>query len=136
MTKTKLIQLIHIAKNQLQMDDDTYRTILEEQGGQSSSKDMGIVALEKVLSHMKRCGFKPKRGKNKGTVQGKLRVLWAEMVKDGIIESNDEKALLAFVRKHAKVDKVEWLNDIQASHLVEILKQWRKRIEQQGDNHD
>ena len=40
MTKQRLIQLIHIARNDLQMDEDTYRQMLQGLTGKASTKGM------------------------------------------------------------------------------------------------
>lgn len=60
----KLRQLIHIAKSQLNMDEETYRAALLSTGGADSSKKMGLPALHRVLEHFKRSGFKPKASPN------------------------------------------------------------------------
>lgn len=54
----KLIQLIHIAKSQLRLDEDTYRAMLRTHGGADSSAAMSVAQLERVLQHLSACGFK------------------------------------------------------------------------------
>ena len=56
--KSWYIKLIHIAKNQLQLDDDLYRANLNELTGKNSCSAMSIPELFKVLDHMKKSGFK------------------------------------------------------------------------------
>lgn len=56
--RQRLIRLIHVAKRDLSMDDDTYRAILQRIGKKASSADLTIPELEKVLEHLKRSGFK------------------------------------------------------------------------------
>ncbi|MDI3480808.1 MAG: hypothetical protein PWQ97_463 [Tepidanaerobacteraceae bacterium] len=53
--------LIHLAKNQLGLDDDTYREILMQEAGVNSSKDLTNDSFEKVLKRFKFLGFKVKR---------------------------------------------------------------------------
>lgn len=65
--KHKYIRLIHIAKSQLNIDDDTYRHLLQALTKKSSTKMMTIRELEKVLDNLKSKGFKvkpPKSGKD------------------------------------------------------------------------
>lgn len=54
-----LIAKIHIAKQQLNMDDDTYRTILQRITGQNSTKSCHLLQLQRVMDEMERLGFMP-----------------------------------------------------------------------------
>ena len=54
MTKQQLIQLIHIARNDLKMDEDTYRQMLQGLTGRASTKGMDLAQLTKVLESMKK----------------------------------------------------------------------------------
>jgi len=56
--RQRLIRLIHVGRNELQLDDDTYRGILQRIGKKASSADLTVPELEKVLEHLKRSGFK------------------------------------------------------------------------------
>ena len=57
MQKKRLIQLIHIARNELGMDEDTYRQMLQGLTGKASTKGMDTTQLNCVLESMKRKGF-------------------------------------------------------------------------------
>ena len=61
-----LIAKIHVAKAQLNMEDDVYRQFLRETTGQSSCRDLDLLQLQRVIAKMERLGFKPTR-KNIGT---------------------------------------------------------------------
>ena len=52
MTKQRLIQLIHIARSDLQMDEDTYRQMLQGLTGKASTKGMDTTQLDRVLESM------------------------------------------------------------------------------------
>ncbi|WP_304308106.1 gp16 family protein [Pseudacidovorax intermedius] len=55
------ITKIQIARKQLGLSDDDYRTILATQGnGATSSKDLDHDGRMRVLAHMQRIGFRPK----------------------------------------------------------------------------
>lgn len=56
--KKKMMQLVHIGKNQLKLDDSTYREMLWHVTGKTSSKDCTAAALRKVIDHMETLGFK------------------------------------------------------------------------------
>ena len=85
--RQRLIRLIHVAKRDLSMDDDTYRAILLRFGKKASSADLTIPELEKVLEHLKRSGFKvrskakpaqakPSRPLAQDGESKKIRALW------------------------------------------------------------
>ena len=53
----KLITLIHVAKNELALDDSTYREVLQNTVGKTSSKDCTMPELRKILDTLKSKGF-------------------------------------------------------------------------------
>ena len=55
--RNKLIQLIHVAKNELALDDSTYREVLNNTVGKTSSKDCTTAELRKILDNLKTKGF-------------------------------------------------------------------------------
>lgn len=61
-----LIAKIHVAKTQLNMEDDVYRSFLAEQTGCHSCAQMTLLQLQRVVTKMEQLGFKPTR-KNIGT---------------------------------------------------------------------
>lgn len=63
--KKKLIQLIHIAKSQLGMEEELYRDVLESTTGKTSTKQMTLQQLEAVIDRFKALGFTVE-SKNKG----------------------------------------------------------------------
>lgn len=56
--KRREITLIHIAKQQLGMDDDTYRAMLWSVARVKSSTQLDFAGRKNVLDHLKACGFK------------------------------------------------------------------------------
>jgi phage gp16-like protein len=56
--KKKMMQLVHIGKSKLGLDDGTYRHILWQVTGKESSKDCTVASLRKVVDHMETLGFK------------------------------------------------------------------------------
>lgn len=56
--RLRLTRLIHVARRDLAMDDDTYRTVLRDRFKVESSKDLTLAGLNDLLSHLKACGFK------------------------------------------------------------------------------
>ncbi|ECG5643195.1 regulatory protein GemA [Salmonella enterica subsp. enterica serovar Poona] len=135
MERGKLIQLIHIAKNKLGIDTDTYRQMLMSITGVTSTSTMNPGQLNKVLTAMKAKGFRVKPARKASTSRPlvdtpqvkKLRVLWLEMHASGIVRDSSEAALQAWVKRETGVERLQWLESEQASHCIEKLKKWQKR---------
>lgn len=128
----RLIRLIHVAKRDLAMADDTYRSLLRRIGKKESAADLTVPDLERVLEHLKHCGFKVRSNKDArgraGDDQSKMiRGLWLELAKRGVVHNSSEEALGAFVKRMIGVDALEWLSSAQASRVIEHLKKWRNR---------
>ncbi|MCG8991482.1 regulatory protein GemA [Laribacter hongkongensis] len=134
--RQRLIKLIHVAKRDLALDDDSYRTILQRIGKKTSAADLTVPELEKVLEHMKRSGFKVRSKKGDrpqaSDDQSKMiRGLWLELAGMEVVRNSSEAALGAFVKRMAKVDTLQWLSTEQASQVIEHLKEWRERVTKQ-----
>jgi len=61
MLERRHLALIHLAKKDLCLDDDTYRDILQVQAGVSSSKDLDVAGFEKLMTYFGKLGFVSKR---------------------------------------------------------------------------
>ena len=55
----KELAQIHIAQQQLGLDDETYRAMLEGVAGVRSARDLDDAGRAKVLAHLRASGFKP-----------------------------------------------------------------------------
>ncbi|MGE4296972.1 MAG: gp16 family protein [Desulfovibrionaceae bacterium] len=134
--RKKLIQMIHVAKRDLALDDATYRAILMATTGVESSKSLSIQDLEQMLDKLKSKGFVVRAGKDGPPVtrldndpQAKMiRALWLRLHELGEVRNPSEQALAAFIKRHTGVDRLEWLNTAQASSVIEHLKKWLARI--------
>lgn len=138
LTKPKLIQLIHIAKSQLHLDEDTYRVMLTAQTGKNSTKNMTLTELRTVFEHLKTAGFKttPAKGTNlkretsmANDDQSKLiRHLWLSLHDLGEVKNPSEQALAKYVERQTGISALQWLTIPQASTVIESLKKWEMRI--------
>ena len=143
--RQRLIRLIHVAKRDLSMDDDTYRAILQRIGKKASSADLTIPELEKVLEHLKRSGFKvrskskaapkqkpeqakPSRPLAQDLESKKIRALWLFLHELGAVKNPSEEALAAYVKRIAGVDALQWISGQQAERLIETMKKWAMRF--------
>ncbi|MDO6497349.1 gp16 family protein [Photobacterium sanguinicancri] len=146
--RNRLIQLIHVGKRELALDDDTYRALLFANGEHSSCSKMNIKQLENVLAVMEIQGFKrmvngnsksfkkrlsPKSGKAKHSQIDKIRAVWISLYQHQVVRDKSENALDAYVRrmtnrnKNKGVDHVGWLDSSQAYMVLEALKSWHRR---------
>lgn len=137
--RPRLIRLIHVAKRDLSMDDDTYRAILQRIGKKASSADLTIPELEKVLERLKRSGFKvrskvkpaqakPSRPLAQDGESKKIRALWLFMHQLGVVKNSSEDALAAYIKRIVGVDALQWISGEQAETLIETLKKWAMRF--------
>lgn len=132
--KTKLIQLIHVGKNKLGLDDDLYREVLESTTGKTSSKDLTIAQLNAVLDRMKQLGFDIESKEKSGVknladdAQSKLiRHLWLELHNAGQIRNGSEQALAKFVENRVHVSALQFLSTRHADMIINHLREWCKR---------
>ncbi|ARU23630.1 hypothetical protein RSSE_c3247 [Ralstonia solanacearum] len=130
--RQQLIRLIHVAKRELAMAEDTYRSILLQVGKKASAADLSVPELEKVLEHLKQCGFKVRsnkstRGQADDSQSRMIRGLWLELAQRGIVKNASEEALAAFAKRMTGVEALQWLSSAQASRVIEQLKKWRNR---------
>ncbi|MDR1710010.1 MAG: regulatory protein GemA [Candidatus Accumulibacter sp.] len=142
--RTRLIRLIHVAKRELTMDDETYRAMLTGCVKKDSTAGMNVLELEHVLWHMKRCGFRVKtrppagRTRTGGArepraladfpVARKIRALWLFLYELGAVRNPSEAALAAYVRRIGRVDALQWIDDRAADRLIETMKRWAMRF--------
>ncbi|SEO97843.1 regulatory protein GemA [Propionispora vibrioides] len=59
------LALIHVAKKELGLDDEDYRSILELYGGVSSAKFLTLEGFERVMEHLARLGFQSSNTANR-----------------------------------------------------------------------
>ena len=138
LTRPKLIQLIHIAKSQLGLDDSTYRANLIQVTGKNSTKTMTLAELRTVFEDLKTKGFKTTPAKSTkfkrdssmaGDNQSKLiRHLWLSLHGLGEVNNPSEQALAKYVERQTGVSALQWLTMQQASIVIESLKKWEMRI--------
>lgn len=51
------VALIHVAKSQLQLDDDDYRALLKAEGGVESSRDLDAAGFDRLMRRFEKLGF-------------------------------------------------------------------------------
>lgn len=134
--RQRLIRLIHVAKRELALDDDSYRAILQRIGKQVSAADLTVPELNQVLEYLKRNGFKV-RSKARQAAQSrplaqdeqhkKIRALWLFLHQIGVVKNPAESALAAYVKRITGRDAMQWLAGDQLEQVIESLKKWAMR---------
>lgn len=130
MPRNPLLAKIHIAKKDLQLDDDVYRAVLMRVTGKTSSAKLSDAAKTKVLREFQRMGWKPKPTQRKRSSKPfvrKIFALWGELKKVGIWREQDVASLRVFVEKTTGVADPEWLTWKQARGVIEALKNMKER---------
>ncbi len=129
----KKIALIHVAKAQLALDEDSYRDVLVAHGGVSSSTKLDHQGFKKVMKHFEACGFKSKGARH--TAQGKGRpgmatdrqikkiyAMWWALGGSYYIKGQERKSLRAFLKKRFRVDHENFMGFDTAGKVIEALK--------------
>lgn len=134
MNRAKTIQLIHIARNKLEVSDDAYRVMLQNLTGKDSCSKMDDRQLANVLAHLRGRGFKIS-GKAREVPMAdfpmgrKIWVLWQDLAKAGLVRDKSQKALDAWLLRETGVAQLVWLQQEpgKAHQAIEKLKQWLGR---------
>lgn len=141
MDRASLITLMHVARRELRLDEDTYKDALHTATGKTSCRDMTQAELSKALAAFEKRGFKVRskpqnRALKPATVTAKVRAIWRLMHAQGFLGSDSEAALNAWVRKQTAsanggegVANYQWLERVPAlaSDILERLKRWHRR---------
>ncbi|MCY1376315.1 hypothetical protein D9M69_637950 [compost metagenome] len=107
-------------------------------GGAISTADLSVPNLYRVLEQLKAKGFKVRpKGKGKRPQAAdpqsrKIRSLWLTLRDQGALHDSSEEALVKFVQGMTGVAALQWLTSEQASQVIESMKQWNARVEQEG----
>lgn len=125
-----MLAKIHVAKKQLQLDEDDYRQILYDEARHGSAGDCTEAELERVLKRFEALGFKPlpKAGPvvanrpAQHPVARKARALWISLYYLGAVDSPSEKALESFAKRQLKCERLVWADQRQGYKLIEGLK--------------
>jgi phage gp16-like protein len=124
---------IHIAKKQLELDDDAYRAMLRGVAGVDSARDLTPQAASKLFKHMERCGFVPRvavrrRPRVAPTRENQLCKIEALLADAG----RPWAYVQGIVKRICKVDAIEFCDGERLAKLIAALqidaKRHRSRI--------
>lgn len=127
--RNAMLGKIHIAKKRLNLDDESYRDLIANQtGGKRSCGECDGSELAGILEALYGLGFvgtpKTKLSPVVGDVatQGdKIRAMWIDLHRRGVVREAGDEAIQKFVKRLTKVDRVEWLNHVQAVAVITAL---------------
>lgn len=123
--RNKLLQLVHIGKTQLGMDDETYRSLLSQEFYQNSAKNISYSGLIKLVKLLQSKGAKIQFPRNKSTLSPLQRKVWA--VWKSTADNPTSQALNAYVARIGVDEPWNMMNNSQASFVLETLKKWQER---------
>jgi phage gp16-like protein len=141
--RNAMIAKVKIGQKQLGWDDDIYRGVLRDLYSQDSATKLQDHQLDDLISHMKRCGFKPVAKSRKkparrmaeSDLAKKIRALWISLYHLGEVKDSSEAALLTFAQRITKtetpdkagIQALQWITAEQAWQVIEALKRWSVR---------
>ncbi|MBD2570034.1 regulatory protein GemA [Anabaena lutea] len=120
--RKKLLAQIHILKKDKEIDDATYRFLLQEYFRVDSAKDLSETDLEKFVSVLKIF----RRAKSKGQ-NDLILSLWRQLFEQAKVGSQNPQSLNRWIRRQTGVERLEWLNVSQKAKLIEALNAWLTR---------
>lgn len=116
---------IHVAKKELQLDEDAYRDLLLTVTGQSSASKLDWQGRKKLIDHFKKIGFKvkgskgdrpaPKVGADRQRQMGKIGALLADAGRPWAYADGVAKKLFAST---TKVERIEFCD---GEHLAKVI---------------
>ena len=122
---------IHIAKKELGLDDATYRGILRHRYHRDSAAGLSEPEAADLIELFRAKGWRPASLRQLGL----LHVLWHKLETAGAVRHSDEGALTSFIEHATGRSELRQLTVHEASRVIEMLKQWRKRVETEKRRH-
>lgn len=127
--RRSMMAKIAIARKQLAMEEDDYRSGLFDATGRTSLRDCSDGQLERVLDWLKKKGFRaiPRKGAAQHPMALKARALWISLYQLGAVHNPAEAALEAFALRQLKCERLVWARQSDAFRLIEALKAMARR---------
>ena len=145
-TRQNHLAAIHMAQKALGLSNEDAQALKLSVTGQSSAKDMTLAQRRQYLAHLsglqarsavaqgRTPAYTPKRDPLYRTVDddqddrwGKARALWAALGSAGVVHTDTDAALMAYVKRQTHVEHWRFLNTVQVNSVIEALKRWCRR---------
>jgi hypothetical protein len=132
MISRKHLALIHVAKKQLDLDDDSYRHILSRAAGVESAADLDEVGFLNVMEHLTASGFRStwtKRtfGNRPGMATPSQVDLMRDLWKRYDPSDEGEAHFNAWLFKFHKVSALRFVSADKAKKIIPALKAMASR---------
>lgn len=133
---------IHIAHKALGLSKDDACALKLSVTGVASAGDMTEQQRKRYLAHLSglqasaalargdKPAYTPRPPLHRTTADDqderwhKARALWHALAAAGVVHTNTDAALAAYVKRQTKVDAWRFLNTYQVTNVIEALKQW------------
>lgn len=136
-SRSKIIQLIHIAKSQIGLSDEDYRAVLESTTKKTSCSDMSLFELNEVLKAMKKLGFKVKKLETKeneiGWDASKEQMSYIKGMWELVARDKSDRALYKFIKRITGADHPRFMRSVDSQKVIVAL---RKMMVSAGLNPD
>lgn len=132
--RRRKMAIIHVAKKELGLSDDSYRALLEGAAGVRSAADLETYRqYAAVLDAFNQLGFQRfRRPKVENPQMGKCYALWCRLHDLGAVRSKRYASMISYV--HRMAGEQDLYRRDQLSMVIESLKQWIDRLEhEQGE---
>lgn len=132
--RKQLMAQIHIAKNQLGMEEENYRATLQRITGKDSCSEMKTSELVDVVQEMKRLGFKPKstersqkkHGKKPSVTQSKEALI--SKIEAMIADLNlSWDYVHSMANRMFAIERVQWLDVGKLYKLTQALAVYQRK---------
>jgi Fe2+ or Zn2+ uptake regulation protein len=116
------------------LPDDTYRAILKRCAGVSSSTELrALHQVDNVLEEFRRLGIGKAPARRRLSSAGRLIwSLWQQLADKGAIRHRAMEGLRKWVEHQTGVSDIHFLTTAQESQVIESLKSWLKRLNEEG----
>jgi phage gp16-like protein len=128
MIDRSMLAKIHVAKKQLALDDDEYRTMLRSVANVESAKDLSPAGAEKLMKHMERCGFRPTKTPHRRPRVAVNRAAQLSKIEALLADAGRPWSYVgSMVKRICKVDAIEFCDDVMLAKLIAALSADAKR---------
>ncbi|MBR0100299.1 MAG: regulatory protein GemA [Treponema sp.] len=135
--RSKIIQLIHIAKSQIGLSDEDYRAVLESTAKKTSCSEMTLFELNEVLKAMKKLGFKVKKLETReeeiGWDASKAQMDYIKGMWELVARDKSDRALYKFIKRITGADHPRFMRSVDSQKVIVAL---RKMMVSAGLNPD
>lgn len=135
--RSKIIQLIHIAKSQIGLSDEDYRAVLESTAKKTSCSEMTLFELNEVLKAMKKLGFKVKKLETReeeiGWDASKAQMDYIKGMWERVARDKSDRALYKFIKRITGADHPRFMTTKDSQKVIIAL---RKMMADAGLNPD